>query len=181
VEPLTVWPEREVDMSQADKASDTSASAATGSLRQVDTAPISLAAPIARLDRMLACAGYFGALAGFWLVIPAIAYAWRGRQSRFVGFHAVQAVLLQVAAIPIVFFGIGVSGALSMWISMSTGDKFGHAPLAKLAEYAVLGVVFTIPAATTLWLGFSALRGKPRSLPLLGRWANNVVKDVEKA
>jgi hypothetical protein len=46
-------------------------------------APVTLA--VAHGDKVLASAGYFGALAGFWSLVPAAIYLWKGKQSRFIG------------------------------------------------------------------------------------------------
>ena len=148
-------------------------------LRQAEKAPISLLVP--RNDRILASAGYLSAFGGFWLVVPGMVYIWNGRQSRFLGFHAVQAVLLQVALIPITFIGLGVATALEMWIAVATGDRHGSAPLAALAFFAVVGLAVMLPSAATVWMGMCALRGQPRALPLLGRWARKVVGEPGEA
>jgi len=145
------------------------------SLVKVKLPPVSLAA-VPHEERVLASAAYFSSFAGLWLIVPAAIYLWKGRQSRFLGFHAVQSVLLQVALIPVGCFGLGVAFAI-----MEAIEIFGSAraaPLASLLFFIVLGVTVTLPSATIVWLGFSALRGKPRALPLLGRWANQIVRDV---
>lgn len=149
---------------------------ATESMKKVEPAPIAATLPYG--ERMLASTAYFAALAGMWLVVPVALYFWKGRQSRFIGFHAIQAVLLQVVLIPVLFIGIGVSFALGAWVTSATHDRYGNAPLAELVTYAVAGIAYTIPIATTLWLGLCALRGQPRTVPLLGRWAKRIAGEI---
>jgi uncharacterized membrane protein len=127
-------------------------------------------------DRVLASASYLAALGGFWLVVPALVFLWRGRKSPFLGFHAVQAIFLQVATIPIAGVGLGLAYALSSLIVVLGSDKL--VPLAAFLLFGIGGVAMTIPTAATVWMGMCALRGQPRELPLLGRWARNVVRDV---
>jgi uncharacterized membrane protein len=131
---------------------------------------------VSRDERMLASAAYLAALAGFWLIVPAVLYFWKGRQSRFLGFHAVQAVMLQVALIPITTIGVGVAAVIVLLLE-GIGGKMGGA-VAALIFFFVIGIALMIPAAATLWMGLCALRGQPRKLPLLGRWASRVV-DVD--
>lgn len=134
-----------------------------------------IALSVPRSERVLASAAYLSALGGFPFIVPAALYLWKGKESRFLGFHAVQAVMLQVALIPIAFFVIGIAMALGALVE-GIGGQAGMV-VGMLAMYTVLGLALMIPAAVTLWMGLSALRGQPRSLPLLGRWAQRVVGD----
>jgi uncharacterized membrane protein len=136
--------------------------------------PLALAA-VPYGERVLASSAYLGALAGLWLILPAALYFWKSRQSRFIGFHAIQAMLLQVALIPVLTIGVGVSGAVAIAITMAN-DKL--APLASIVSSVLLGLTFMAPVAMTLWLGLCALRGQPRSLPLLGRMARRVSGEI---
>ncbi len=68
---------------------------------------------------MLASALYFSSFAGLWLIVPGVVYLWKGKQSRFLGFHAVQSVLLQFALIPVGMFGMGVAFATMAAIGFS--------------------------------------------------------------
>lgn len=144
------------------------------SIREVEEAPISTST--LRSNRMWAAAGYFAFFVGAWIVVPAIAYAWRGRGSRFVAFHAVQAVLLQVAFIPCMAVGMVFSDALHF----VSGSRRGHETGAELIAVVVMALLATSPILATAWLGFSALRGKTRALPALGRWAKRIVTDAAK-
>ena len=107
---------------------------------------------------------------GFWIVVPAIACAWKGRYSRFVAFHAVQTVLLQVALIP----SMGISNVLRV----IGGTRRGHETLPEVVAGLVFAFLVTLPVLASAWLGINALRGKTRTLPVLGRWAKRVVKDA---
>ena len=138
-------------------------------------APQSLALAVPRTERVLASAAYLSALGGFWLIVPAALYLWKGRESRFLGFHAIQAVMLQVALIPIGALAVGVSLGLGMLID-GIGGRVASA-LWIVMVFLVVGLAVMLPAAATLWMGLSALRGQPKALPLLGRWARRVVSD----
>ena len=124
---------------------------------------------------MYASAAYLSSFTGLWLVVPAVLYVWKGRRSRFLGFHAVQAVLLQVAMLPVALFGMGLGATLMLALEAIGGQKL--AVLGPLVFFVVLGLAVTVPAAATVWLAMCALRGKPRALPVLGRWAAGVVGD----
>lgn len=137
--------------------------------------PQATALSVPRTDRVLASAAYLSAFGGFWFVVPAALYFWRGRESRYLGFHAVQAVMLHVALIPVGAIAIGVSMGLSVFLE-GIGGRAASA-LWIVLVFVVLGLMVMLPAAVTLWMGLSALRGQPRSLPLLGRWARRVVGD----
>ena len=146
--------------------------AAPDSIREVEDSPISMST--LRSNRMWAAAGYLSFFVGFWIVVPAIAYAWKGRYSRFVAFHAVQAVLLQVALIPCMGVGMGISNVLRV----IGGTRRGHETLPEVVAGLVFAFLVTLPVLASAWLGINALRGKTRTLPVLGRWAKRVVKDA---
>lgn len=138
-------------------------------------APQPMALAIPRTERVLASAAYLSALGGFWLIVPAALYFWKGRDSKFLGYHAIQAVMLQVALIPIGAVAVGIAMALGVLID-GIGGRVGSA-LWIVMVMLVFGIAVMLPAAATLWMGLSALRGQPKSLPLLGRWARRVVGD----
>ena len=137
--------------------------------------PAAAVSLVPRNDRMFASAAYLSSFTGLWLIVPAALYVWKGRQSRFLGFHAVQAVLLQVALIPVALFGTGLGATLMLVLEAIGGEKL--AVLGPLVFFGVLGLAATLPAVATVWLAMCALRGKPRALPVLGRWAMQVVGD----
>ena len=137
---------------------------------------LGLAVP--RNERVFASAGYLAALGGFWLIGPAVAYLvylWNGRQSRFLAFHAVQSLLLQVVLIPISMAAIGVAAAVYFLLG-AIGNTAALAA-ATVLFFTVLGLALMVPVAATVWVGLCALRGQPRALPVLGRWAARVVDD----
>jgi uncharacterized membrane protein len=137
--------------------------------------PGSLVAGVPYNHRVISAVSYLSAFSGFWLVVPGVVFLWKGRRDRFLGFHALQAIYLQVALIPITFVGIGLAYAVSLTIDMANPKL---APLSVFLVFALAGLAFTIPSAATVWMSMCALRGQPRELPLLGRWARNVMKDV---
>lgn len=138
-------------------------------------APGRMIAGIPYNHRVLASASYLSAFAGFWLIVPAVVFLWKGRQDRFLGFHALQAVFLQIAMIPVMFIGLGLAYALGAAMTLIS---YKLQPIAGFLALVIAGLAFTLPSAATVWLGMCALRGQPRELPLLGRWAHSVVRDV---
>lgn len=131
-----------------------------------------------RNERVLASAAYLAALGGFWLVGPAVAYLvylWQGRTSRFLAFHAVQSLLLQVVLIPISMAAIGVAAGL--YVLLTAVGSTAALAAAVVVVFTVLGLALMVPVAVTVWVGLCALRGQPRALPVLGRWAARVVDD----
>jgi uncharacterized membrane protein len=139
-------------------------------------APSGIVAGLPYGIRVLASAAYLSALGGFWLVVPAFVFLWKGRREQFLGFHALQAVFLQVATIPLVGIGLGLAYGLSSIFLVIGSEKL--VPLAGFLFFAIGGLATTIPVAATVWMGMCALRGQPRELPVLGRWAKSVLRDV---
>ncbi len=126
-------------------------------------------------ERVLASASYFSAFTGFWFVVPGVVYLWKGKESHFLGFHALQAVMLQVAVVPVAFAGIGLAYAFAALIGLIGSPAASI--MGMIVFFTIFGLAVTVPMASFVWLGLCALRGQPRSLPLLGRWANAVLRD----
>lgn len=130
-------------------------------------------------NRLLAAVAHLACFAGFWFVGPIALYVLKRRESRFVAFHALQAVLVQA------LFGlvmtVGFVGFLVLFALVGSGKHDGLAaatfalPLGGLA-LGVLGLV-----AVHLLAAFRAWRGEGWSIPLVGRIAMAILGADEGA
>jgi uncharacterized membrane protein len=137
--------------------------------------PPEAALSIERNDRIMASAAYLATFTGFWLIAPAIFYVLRGRRSRFVAFHAVQSLLLQVALLPLMFGSWGIALAI---VELARGrEGTAASPIVTVIALPIVSILLVFAPAVVMWMGMSALRGRARTLPLLGRWAHRVVGD----
>jgi uncharacterized Tic20 family protein len=127
-------------------------------------------------ERMLATIGYLSYLVGFWLIAPFAIYLWQRERSRFVAFHAIQALalhlMLTVASMCLgAIFFVGFFGG---FVVSAVGSKLlGYAivAVAMLAWLAVLLVPFVwlVKAAWRAW------HGERYGAPLAGRVALRVL------
>jgi len=74
-------------------------------------------------DRMLAAASYLGYLVGFWLVVPIVVYVLKREKSRFVAFHALQAIVIHVLGIPVLIFGMVFPLVMTAVIALAVQPK----------------------------------------------------------
>jgi uncharacterized membrane protein len=128
-------------------------------------------------DRVLAALSHFSILGGFWLVVPLAIYFVKRESSRFVSFHALQAALLAIAAIPIGFVGTFAIAAVTVLSGALLGrGDFGGFALVPTAV-VLLGIFFTGALIVLLAVcgGIKALRGERWSMPILGPLAERVV------
>lgn len=129
-------------------------------------------------ERLLAGVAHLGLFGGMWLVAPLAIYFLKGKQSRFVGFHAVQACLWNVVAVPLsmmgMFFAFGGAffGALFVDGHSSASAARVVVPLIVLAGLLGSGFLWIV---VTIVAGVKALKGEAWSIPLIGRLARSVV------
>ncbi len=116
-----------------------------------------------------------------WWIGPLVIYLVR-RESKFVSFHALQALLWQITMAVVGFIGMG------LWIVLIFATVIPHS--SNTAPNHGPPVVFFL-AMSLIWLGFMAFwvgnivlgivfgikagRGEWASYPLLGRWARRIV------
>ena len=130
-------------------------------------------APQPQEDRLVAAVAHLSFLTGFWVVVPIAIYVLKRKESRFVAFHALQAVLVQVFFSAVMTLGVGgffalvdVAGARrSLGLSKVTlaFSLIGFA-LGSLAFFAVHAIA-----------AFRAWRGDGWSIPGIGRLAEAIL------
>jgi uncharacterized membrane protein len=117
------------------------------------------------------CAYPSSLLPGLWFLSPLVLYLWKGRKSRFIGFHAVQALLLDVALLP----AMGALVILSFWFQMVLGGRRPSA-FAYVATTTTWMLAFFLPFIVNVWLGVRVMRGRPGVVVLLGWLARRLVR-----
>jgi uncharacterized membrane protein len=122
-------------------------------------------------DRILGGSAYLSSLTScLWFLSPLLLYFWKGRKSRFIGFHAVQALLVDAALLPAmgVIFLVLIKLFLVLVLEAS-----GREPqtLAFFALFTTFVATFYLPFIVNIWLGVRVMRGRPGVLFMLGRLA----------
>lgn len=113
-------------------------------------------------DRALAAASYLLDLTPLGLLGAVVVLLVRGRESRFVGVHGAQAILVSIA-LRLVAQLLPPAAALS------------PLPLAGPSTMITSALASLLPVIVMAWLGFAAFHGRPAALPLLGRWSERLV------
>lgn len=146
-----------------------------------DIAPVPAAntSMLPQEDRLLAAISHLSFFTGFWLVAPIAVYIAKRKESRFVAFHALQAVLLQV-----LFGAISIVGAL-VFVVLGVIAGLIHSP-------ALVAVVTIVPllafALGCLGLctmhavaAYAAWQGRTWTIPIAGRIAGGILGADEGA
>ncbi len=117
-----------------------------------------------------------------WWIGPLIIYLIR-KQSRFVSFHALQALFWQIILTALNVVGMGGFFAIMMFTVLSASD--GHPPHSDrppLALFIVLPLFWLVMMgglAISMTLGImyclKAMRGEWAGYPLIGRWARRII------
>jgi uncharacterized membrane protein len=116
---------------------------------------------------------FFGVLAylSWWNPLlflgPLLLYFWKGRSSRFIGFHTVQATLLLVG----VMF---VAGVVTFLVALLATTRVG-ARVSQTADLATLYLAGFTPIVGSLWMAIAIVARRPAVLPVIGRWATQVI------
>jgi uncharacterized Tic20 family protein len=106
------------------------------------------------------------------------------RQSRFVSFHALQALLLQVVLVigMIVFVMISMLVIFATVVSSAVHQPPGHTdpPVAVFLMIPFIWLVamgsWIVNLVTAILYGIKASRGEWAEYPVLGRWARKILK-----
>lgn len=125
-------------------------------------------------DRLLVAFMYLSYFTGFWLVVPALVYAFKRDTSRFVAHHALRAVIVHLLAIPVllvstVFYLVCVFGVAALL--QGTGHQ--NEDLAALLVGLFSIGAWLVPSG--LYLAFCVLatlraaQGRVDTTSLLGR------------
>jgi hypothetical protein len=125
-------------------------------------------------DRLMAAVSHLSFFVGFWLIGPIVFYAIKRHESRFVAFHAMQALVAHVlsavlAALgAVVFFvGAGVAGVAA--------QRQPAALVAVLALAVGLGAFYLSLAVVNAVAAYKAWIGELWSIPLAGRIARGII------
>jgi uncharacterized membrane protein len=128
-------------------------------------------------ERTMAVLAQVLQLVGWWIA-PLIIFAIR-RQSRFVSFHALQAILLQVAY-TIVFGGAMLLFFATFLVSAAAGSRGDGPPVALLVTMPFMWLMM-FGLGVIIWIfaivyAIKAGRGEWAEYPLLGGLARKILK-----
>jgi uncharacterized Tic20 family protein len=123
-------------------------------------------------ERSLACLAHVLQIVG-WIIAPLIIFAIR-RGSKFVSFHALQALLLQLCYMVVVIVCmLGFLGSILASVFLSQGKS--DPPVAVFIVAPLLWATMMLLWVTTILAaiiyGIKANRGEWARYPLIGRWA----------
>jgi len=114
-----------------------------------------------------------------WWIGPLIIFFMK-RQSRFVSFHALQALLWQIVFTVSYIFGIVIVVGLAI-ISIPRGTTTGpeQFPVALFIVFPVLWLIVMGGIAVSMTLGIlyclRAMRGQWSGYPVIGNWARKIL------
>lgn len=118
---------------------------------------------------------------GTWWIGPLVIYLLK-KESRFVSFHALQALFWQIIYTVLVFGGMLVFFSVAMVATLSAARQPNNPPQPPVAIFLAFPFVWLFMmagVAVTLTLGImyclKAMRGEWASYPVIGRWARRVV------
>jgi uncharacterized membrane protein len=121
-------------------------------------------------ERLFGVLAYLCWMSPLYFLAPVALYLWKGKTSRFIGFHAVQSTLLAVA--------IGVA-TLAIYVPLiyllGLGESRAAQAVATVAYVAVMVVTALLPLTSCLWMAGSVLLGRRAVLPVLGSLARQII------
>jgi uncharacterized Tic20 family protein len=117
-----------------------------------------------------------------WWIGPLVIFMVK-QDSKFVRFHALQALLWQIALIVFWMIGMAVWFAV-IFSTVFTGiGKTTANPALPFSVFVGFGMIWLLLMAVYLsniafgiWFGIKAGRGEWAGYPLIGRWARHIVK-----
>lgn len=129
-------------------------------------------------DRIVAGAAYLSTFVpGLWVLCPLVIYYWKGRSSRFIGFHAVQALLLDVALVP----AVGAILLLMVVIGNALAQRGPSMQVyVNVVTVSMFFAAFALPFISLIWMGVRVMRGHAGVLPVLGRLARGIIGDGQR-
>jgi uncharacterized membrane protein len=119
---------------------------------------------------LLACVAHLALFGGFWLLGPLALYYWKHKESRFIAFHAVQAILLSLVMLAFGILGMLVLFVLVLGLAAAAHAAFGKgaAGPAVMLGYALGLLIMALPAILAIVGGVRAFRGQWWSMPIIG-------------
>lgn len=126
-------------------------------------------------EKMIAAATYLLGFVGFWLVGAVLIYFWQRDRSRFIAYHAVHSVILQMTiflAVMVALVGT-IAGVVGTGMIASRAAWQGYA----IGAVLILGYGFCLlaPIYWTLRGAWIAAHGRLYEAPLFGRLAHRLV------
>jgi uncharacterized membrane protein len=129
-------------------------------------------------ERTMATLAHVLQLVG-WFVAPLIIFFVK-RQSRFVSFHALQAVFLQLAYM-VVWGGFMVVWFVVLFGTVASSGKSGPPPPMFFVLFPLIwlfGIALWVGLlVTAIVYGLKAGRGEWAEYPVIGRWARRALQD----
>lgn len=128
-------------------------------------------------ERTMATLAHVLQLVG-WFIAPLIIFFVK-RQSRFVSFHALQAIFLQLLYM-VVWVGFMVVWFVFVFSTVASAGKSGPPPMffVLLPLVWLVGMAMWVGLlATVIVYGLKAGRGEWAEYPVIGRWARRVLDD----
>ncbi len=125
-------------------------------------------------DRVLAACAHLSFLAGFWLIAPIAIYVAKRKESHFVAFTALQAVVVQL------LFGGGVLGGgifFILFAAVAAGMSGRHEVVGVLAAFVPVLVMLAGAFALLLvhaYAAYTAWRGVTLTIPVAGQIARAI-------
>ena len=114
-----------------------------------------------------------------WFIAPLIIFFLR-RNSRFVSFHALQAVFLQLAYM-VVWMGFMLMWFVFVFGTVASGGKSGPPPPMFFVLFGFLWVfglgLWLAVLVTAILYGIKAGKGDWAAYPVVGGWAHRVLAD----
>lgn len=134
--------------------------------------------PTTTEERQLAALAHVAFLGGFWIIGPLVIYAWKGKESRFIAFHAAQAgVLGALSAV------LGVGGGILVLVGMVGMAALGAAlrsttvqAIGMLLFTGVPALLMLVPLVVSMVAAWRAYHGRWWSVPLAGRLAAKLIE-----
>jgi len=125
-------------------------------------------------DRMMAAVSHLSFFVGFWLVGPIAFYVIKRKESRFVAFHAMQALVAHVLSMVLMVVGF-VGIAVSMGIAGIAAQREPAALVLALVMVLVFGAMGLGLAVVNAVAAYKAWVGEMWSIPLAGRIAHGII------
>ena len=92
------------------------------------------------------------------------------RESRFVAFHAMQALLWQV-----IYFGLALVGFILFFATEFASPSTSGPPLGFFALWLLMMGGWLLTLFFAIFYGIKAIRGQWAGYPIIGHWARRIV------
>src|ERR1700722_11104392 len=117
-------------------------------------------------ERLFGVAAYLSWFSPLAFFAPLVLYYWKGRTSRFIGFHAIQSTLL---AFTIVLLDVGLTVLTVAVMNVANGNAAAWA-----VYWLAIAVMVALPLVSAVWMSVSVILDRPAVLPVFGRWAKQI-------